>query len=75
MIILKTTKSRLSPTLQKIHFWKNKEKTVGNQGENHRPLPPKNNYRKENISVDGSKQGRDTRFWIHLKETWLNVFI
>ena len=35
----------------------------------------KNYYRKENISVDGSKQGRDTRFWIHLKETWLNVFI
>ena len=45
-----------------MNFWENKEKTVGKQGENHRPLPPKNNYRKENISVDGSKQGRDTRF-------------
>ena len=33
----------------------------------------KNHYRKENISVDGSKQGRDSLFWIHLKETWLNV--
>ena len=35
----------------------------------------KNHYRKENISVGGSKQGRDTLFWIHLRETWLNVFI
>ena len=35
----------------------------------------KNHYRKENISVDGSKQGRDTLFWINLKETWLNVSI
>ena len=35
----------------------------------------KNHYRKEKISVDGSKQGRDTLSWIHLKETWLNLFI
>ena len=35
----------------------------------------KNYYRKENISVDGTKQGRDTLFWIHLRETSLNVFI
>ena len=35
----------------------------------------KNHYRKENIGVDGSKQGRYTLFWINLKETWLNLFI
>ena len=34
-----------------------------------------NHYRKENISLGGRKQGRDTLLWIHLKETWLNVFI
>ena len=31
-------------------------------------------YRKEKISVAGSEQRRDALFWIHLKETWLNVF-
>ena len=35
----------------------------------------KNHYRKENISVGGSKQGRDPLFWIHLRETFLKVFI
>ena len=34
----------------------------------------KNHYRKENISVGGSKQQRDTLFWIHLRETWLQLF-
>ena len=35
----------------------------------------KNHYRKQDIGVDGSKQGRYTLFWINLKETWLNLFI
>ena len=35
----------------------------------------KNHYRKENISVDSSKQGRATLFCIHLNGSWLNVFI
>ena len=35
----------------------------------------KNHYWKENNSVGGRKQGRDTLFWIHLREAWLNVFI
>ena len=30
----------------------------------------KNHYRKENISVGGSKQQRDALFKIHLRETW-----
>ena len=29
----------------------------------------------EKISIDGSKQDLDTLFRIHLRETWLNVFI
>ena len=35
----------------------------------------KNHYRKENIIVGSSKQGGDTPSWIHLRETWLNIFI
>ena len=34
----------------------------------------KNHYRKENISVGGSEQRRDALFWIHLRETWLELF-
>ena len=34
----------------------------------------KNHYKEENISVGGSKQHRDALFWIHLKQTWLNLF-
>ena len=34
----------------------------------------KNHYRKDNISVGRSKQQRDTLFWIHLRETWLELF-
>ena len=34
----------------------------------------KNHYKKENISVGGSDQRRDTLFWIHLRQTWLNLF-
>ena len=34
----------------------------------------KNHYRKENISVAGSEQRRDALFWIHLRETWLELF-
>ena len=35
----------------------------------------KNHYRTENIRVGGSKQDWDPRFWIHLRETLLSVFI
>ena len=35
----------------------------------------KNHYRKENISVGSSEQRRGALFWIHLRETSLNVFI
>ena len=34
----------------------------------------KNHYRKEKISVAGSEQRRDALFWIHLRETWLELF-
>ena len=34
----------------------------------------KNHDRKENISVGGSEQQRDALFWIHLRETWLELF-
>ena len=34
----------------------------------------KNHYRKENISVAGSEQRRDALFWIHLRETWRELF-
>ena len=34
----------------------------------------KYHYRKENISVGGSEKRRDTLFWIHLRETWLDLF-
>ena len=35
----------------------------------------KNHHIKENISIGGSEQRRDALFWIHLRETLLNVFI
>ena len=34
----------------------------------------KNHYRQENISVGSSKQRKDALFWIHLRETWLELF-
>ena len=35
----------------------------------------KNHYKKENMSqVSSSKQGRDALFWIHLRETWLDLY-
>ena len=34
----------------------------------------KNHCKKENISVGGSKQRRDALFWIHVRETSLNLF-
>ena len=34
----------------------------------------KNHYGKENVSIGGSEQRRDALFWIHLRETWLNLF-
>ena len=34
----------------------------------------KNHYKKESISVGGSEQRREALFWIHIKETWLNIF-
>ena len=35
----------------------------------------KNHYKKENISVGSSEQRRESFFWIHLKETWLNIIV
>ena len=35
----------------------------------------KNHYKKDNITVGGSEQRRDALFWIHLGETWLNIFM
>ena len=35
----------------------------------------KNHYKKENISVGSGEQRREAFFWIHLKETCLNIFI
>ena len=35
----------------------------------------KNHSKKENISVGGSDQRRVALFWIHLKETRLNIFV
>ena len=35
----------------------------------------KNHYRKENISVDGSKQDRDILFWIHLRDLAKRIYI
>ena len=32
------------------------------------------NYRKENISVGGNEQRRDTFFWISSIETWMKLF-
>ena len=34
----------------------------------------KNHYEKENISVGVSGQRRDALFWIHLRQTWPNLF-
>ena len=34
----------------------------------------KNHYKKENISVGRSDQRRDELFWIHFRQTWLNLF-
>ena len=34
----------------------------------------KNYYKKVNISVDCSDHRRDALFWIHLRQTWLNLF-
>ena len=34
----------------------------------------KNHYKKENTGVGGSKQRRDTFFWIRLRETFLTLF-
>ena len=35
----------------------------------------KNYYKKENISVFGREQCRKAPFWIHLEESWLNIFV
>ena len=35
----------------------------------------KNHYKKEKISVGGSEQCWEAFFKIHLKETWLNIFV
>ena len=35
----------------------------------------KKHFKKENISVGGSEQRRDALIWIHLRETWLNIFM
>ena len=34
----------------------------------------KNHYRKENISVGGSEKRGDALVWIHLRQTWLELF-
>ena len=34
----------------------------------------KYHYEKESVSVGGSEQHKDAFFWIHLRETWLNIF-
>ena len=33
-----------------------------------------NHYKKENICASVSNQRRDAVFWIHLRQTWLNLF-
>ena len=35
----------------------------------------KNHYKKENISVGSIEQRGEAFFWIHLKETWLNILV
>ena len=35
----------------------------------------KNHYKRENIDVGCSEQRRDSLFWIHLRKTWVNIFM